>query len=443
MNSIKKFINDKLFPLILAFVTSKPITAIKDGMIATISLTLIGSIFLLLANFPYDPIKQFFIQIGIQSHMLQVFRASFNILSVVAVFSIAYQYVKHAGKDGLGAGILSTVVFFILIPHSQAVSGVAATSQESVRLIADSILPMSYTGARGMIAALIIGVLVGMVYDFFLSKGYTIKMPEGVPPNIAHSFSALTPGLVVFTLAFITNIFFVNVLGTTFVDWVYVVIQTPLTGLTGSLGGVIVIYAMISVLWWFGVHGSSLINGLVSGIHGANLLANQAILDSGLELSAATGAHIYTTQFHDLIRITGSGITIGIVVAMLLAKSKQFKTLGKLALPPAIFNINEPITFGTPVVLNPFLFLPFVLVPVVAAIASYLLIGAGILPYYSGIIVPWTTPPIISGFITGGWKMALWQAVIIAWSIIGYYPFIKKMDQDNVKLEQKAEVAQN
>lgn len=437
---MKDFINDKVFPAVMKFVTSKPISAIKDGMIATMSLTIIGSIFLLLANFPYDPIKQFFITVGVQAHMMQVYRASFNILSVVAVFSIAYQYAKHSNKDGLGAGILATVVFFTLIPHTQVVSGVAEVSKEAVKLTAANILPMSYTGSKGMIAALIIGVLVGMVYDFFLSKGYTIKMPEGVPPNIASSFSALTPGVVVFTAAFALNAFFVNVLGTTAVDWVYTAIQTPLTGLSGSLGGVIVIYTLVSLLWWFGVHGSSLVNGVVSGIAAANLLSNQAIIDSGKALTAANGAIIWTTQFDGLlIKMTGSGITIGIVVAMLFAKSKQFKTLGRLALPSALFNINEPITFGTPIVLNPFMLVPFILVPVVAAIGSYFAIATGLVPYFTGITVPWTTPPVISGFITGGWKMALLQVVIIIWSCIGYYPFVKKMDADNLKAELEAE----
>lgn len=438
---MQDFLNDKVLPPVMDFVTSKPVSAIKDGMIATISLTLIGSIFLLLANFPYDPIKLFFVEIGLQGHMMQVYRASFNILAVVAAFSIAYQYAKHAGKDGLGAGILSVVVFFTLIPHTQVVSGVAEVSQEAVKITVANVLPMSYTGSKGLIAALIVGVLVGMVYDFFLTKGYTIKMPEGVPPNIAHSFSALTPGAVVFTVAFLVNAVFVNFFSTTFVDWVYVTIQTPLSGVTGSLGGVMILAFMVSMLWWLGVHGASLVGGITSSIATANMLANQAILDSGLALTAENGAAIMTTQMDALWRITGSGITFGVVIAMLMARSKQFKTLGKLALPPALFNINEPILFGTPIVLNPFLFIPFIIVPVVAAAGSYLAIASGLVPYYGGITVPWTTPPIISGFITGGWRAALLQLVIIVWSIVGYYPFIKKMDQDNVKLEQEAEAA--
>jgi len=125
---MKEYFNDKVFPAVMNFVTSKPITAIKDGMIATISLTVIGAIFLLLANFPYEPIKQLFITIGLQQHMMQVYRASFNILSFVAVFAVAFQYAKHSGNDLLAAGIFAEVVFFTLIPPTQTVSRVAETS---------------------------------------------------------------------------------------------------------------------------------------------------------------------------------------------------------------------------------------------------------------------------------------------------------------------------
>lgn len=438
---MKDLFNDKIFPAIMNVITSKPLTAVKDGMIATISLTIIGSIFLLLANFPYLPIQQFFIDMGVKDHMMQVYRATFNLISVVAVFSVAYNYAKNAGKEGLGAGILAVITFMILIPHTTVASGVAEVSQEAVKLTVANVFPMGYTGSKGLISALIIGALTGMEYTFFLNKGYTIKMPEGVPPNISNSFAALIPGTVLFTAAFAINVFFVNFMGSTAVDFIYKVIQTPLMGFSDSLVGVIVFSTMVSLLWWFGVHGASLVGGITSGIVTANMLANQAVLDSGVALTSANAA-VYTTQVDAMWRITGSGITFGIVFAFLFfAKSDQFKTLGRLAAPSALFNINEPILFGTPIVLNPKLFLPFIYVPVVAAVGSYLAIDWGFVPYYGAVSVPWTTPPIISGFITGGWQAALLQFAIIVWSIVGYYPFIKSLDAE-VYAEEMAKEAE-
>nr|WP_243681980.1 PTS transporter subunit EIIC [Lacticaseibacillus manihotivorans] len=120
------------------------------------------------------------------------------------------------------------------------------------------------------------------------------------------------------------------------------------------------------------------------------------------------------------------------------AKSAQTKELGKLAFVPSLFNINEPIIYGTPIVMNPFLFIPFVATPTIIGLSMYLLMRTGILPLFSGVTVPWTTPAIISGFILGGWRLALAQAVIILLSCLIYFPFIRKVDMINYEKEQES-----
>lgn len=173
----------------------------------------------------------------------------------------------------------------------------------------------------------------------------------------------------------------------------------------------------------------------------ANFMANQAILDAGMELTKANGGHIVTKQFIELfVTATGSGITIGIVIYMLaIAKSKQFKALGKISAVPAVFNINEPILFGLPIVMNPFMALPFMLTPVIVGVIEYFAISTGLCPLYSGIYVPWTTPPILSGLIAGGWRTALLQVVMIAVSAIMYFPFVRKLDLEAFEKEKAAE----
>ena len=181
----------------------------------------------------------------------------------------------------------------------------------------------------------------------------------------------------------------------------------------------------------------------MTGILQANSLENQAILDSGLELTVANGGHIVTQQFYDqYINVTGAGLTIGLVVFMFLfAKSKQLKTLGRLEAVPAIFNINEPLLFGIPVVANPMLAVPFVLMPVISCVIQYFALYTGICPLYGATQVPWTCPPIISGFLIGGWRSALLQLVIFIISFFVYLPFIRRVDKLNLKAE--AEAAQN
>ena len=148
------------------------------------------------------------------------------------------------------------------------------------------------------------------------------------------------------------------------------------------------------------------------------------------KLSLANGAHIVTNEFYNnFINLTGSGITIGLVIFTLVgAKSVQFKSIGKVELVPALFNINEPFLFGLPLVMNPWLAIPFFLTPVVVALSTYFVIKFGIVPP-TGVAAPWTTPAVISGFFIGGWKMALWQACVLAISTAIYWPFAVKYDK--------------
>ena len=137
----------------------------------------------------------------------------------------------------------------------------------------------------------------------------------------------------------------------------------------------------------------------MTGILTSNTLENQAIVTSGKALTVANGGHIVTQQFLDnFVSMTGAGVTIGLVLCMLFfAKSAQCKELGKLAIVPGIFNINEPITFGTPIVMNPFMAIPFIITPMVSGLVTYFAIATGLVPPFGGVMVPWTTPALISG----------------------------------------------
>ena len=292
-----------------------------------------------------------------------------------------------------------------------------------------------------MVTAIIIGLLVGFVYSWFLTKKITIKMPAGVPQGVSNQFSALIPGLVIITATMFVYMFFRYALNTTLIDFIFKVLQTPLQGFTDSLIGLIITTALVPFFWWFGVHGATIVGGVMSGLTAANRLDNQAIIDAGKELTLANGGHIVTDQFGArFVTVTGSGLTIGLVILMLtIAKSEQNKALGKLAVGPGIFNINEPILFGFPMVMNPLMFIPFIAAPTISAVVAYLAMRVGLVPLFTGVTVPWTTPPIISGFILGGWRTALMQIVCIGISVVVYFPFFKKIDAMNLKNEQEAE----
>lgn len=426
---MQEFFSNKVIPAIMKFVSLKGVVALKDGLLYTMPLTIVGSVFLLLANFPIKAVVNWLDSMGWIDPLDQAYGATFNIIALIGVIGIAYKYVKNEGYEALNAGVLAAVTFILTTD-----SFVVTESGE----IVSNVINKTWTAGQGMISAIIIGLLVGWIYSWFMKNDIRIKMPAGVPEGVANSFTALIPGFVIVTGATLIYSFFKFVLDTTFIEAVYAFIQTPLQGLTDSLGGVIVMALMIPFLWFFGIHGSTIVGGIIGSVLTANSLANQAILDSGMALTIENGGRIVTQQFLDqFINVTGAGMTIGLVIYMIFfAKSAQCKELGRLGGVPGLFNINEPILFGTPIVMNPFLAIPFIAMPVISGLILYFSIAVGLVPMFGGVMVPWTTPPIVSGFLVGGWKMAVLQTFILALSFFVYLPFIRKIDKMNLQAEK-------
>ena len=390
----------KIIAPMMKFVNMRGIIALKDGMLAILPLTVVGSLFLIMGQLPFEGLNKSIASVfgaNWTEPFMQVYSGTFAIMGLISCFSIAYSYAKNSGVEALPAGVLSVSAFFILLRSSYI--------PKQGEAIGDAISKVWF-GGQGIIGAIIIGLVVGSIYTFFIKRKIVIKMPEQVPQAIAKQFEAMIPAFVIFLLSMIVYI------------------------LTGSLYGAIGIAFFISFLWWFGVHGQSVVNGVVTALLLSNLDANKAMLASG-NLSLENGAHIVTQQFLDsFLILSGSGITFGLVVAMLFAsKSKQYQALGKVAAFPAIFNVNEPVVFGFPIVMNPVMFVPFILVPVLAAVIVYGAIATGFMQPFSGVTLPWSTPAIISGFMVGGWQGVITQLVILAMSTLVYFPFFKVQDR--------------
>lgn len=430
-----KIDTQKIIAPIMKFVNMRGIIALKDGMLAILPLTVVGSIFLIVGQLPFEGLNQAIAGIfgkNWTEPFMQVYSGTFAIMGLISCFSIGYSYAKNSGVEPLPAGVLSVSSFFILLKSSYI--------PEKGEEITDAIAKIWF-GGQGIIGAIIIGLVVGSIYTMFIQKHIVIKMPEQVPQAIAKQFEAMIPAFVIFFLSMVVYILAKMLTkGGTFIEMIYGVLQVPLQGLTGSLYGAIGIAFFISFLWWFGVHGQSVVNGVVTALLLSNLDANKTLLAAG-KLSVGKGAHIVTQQFLDsFLILSGSGITFGLVVAMLFAaKSKQYKALGKVAAFPAIFNVNEPVVFGFPIVIKSVMFLPFILVPVLAAVIVYGSIAIGFMQPFSGVTLPWSTPAIISGFLVAGWQGALIQVVILAMSTLIYFPFFKFQDNLAYSNELKAE----
>ena len=164
----------------------------------------------------------------------------------------------------------------------------------------------------------------------------------------------------------------------------------------------------------------------------------------GMSLVNNPQAKIFTCQINDVfVKSGGCGLTLGLLIAGLFtAKSDQLKSLMKMAFVPGLFNINEPIIFGLPIVFNPYLLVPFVLVPLFAMFITWFAISTGFMAPFSAVQVPWTTPPVIAGFLLDGWQGAVIQIVNLAMATVIYFPFLKAQDRAFLKEEQENEAEQ-
>lgn len=427
---MKNFINEKVMPVIMKLINTTVLQSLKDGMIYIMPVLIAGSFALLISCLPITALADVISKFGIDTMLMQAYGATYEIMAMIVTMGIAYVYVNKKGYDGFPAAVISLVVFILLTNATvtDAESGVAISG----------VINKTWTSSQGMVSAILVAFYVGILYCWFLKKDIRIKMPESVPENISNSFSSLIPAVAIIAGATVVYAFFQNVLQTTMMEWIYSMIQRPLQGITDSLGGVIVIALVMPFLWFFGIHGTSIVNSVIVPFLRANFMENQAIMEAGLDLTLKNGAHIVTEQFFDnILMCTGTGIVGGLTIYLLFfSKSRQCKQLGKMAAIPNLFNINEPILFGLPIVFNPIMAIPFFFVPLASALVSYFAIYIGLVPFFSGVVVPWTVPPIISGFLLGGWRMAMLQVVILLISFFGYYPFIRKVDRMNLEMEK-------
>ncbi|KRO16942.1 PTS sugar transporter subunit IIC [Lacticaseibacillus saniviri] len=471
-SAVGKFVSEKILPPIMKFVNTRPVRALQDGMVYALPFIIIGSIFLILSNVPIPAVAAAIKASGWAAFFNQAYTMSFGILSVWAVVGIAYVYVRNEGYEALPAGLTALASFLILqmlqisspLVGAMGKAGTGITNAAGNVVMSGSavaenvdklpkalqgflsapvsgVINITWLGGQGMVAAIIVGILVGWGYTSMLKAGWKITLPEQVPANVANQFTAMIPSGVILIVSMLIYAGFKGLGNTDVLQFIYKVLQTPLQGLSDSLGGALIIGFLVPFFWFFGVHGGLIMGAITSGLLIPNTFDNANLFKAG-QLTIANGAHVVTNEFYNnFINLTGSGITIGLVVFTLVAaKSVQLKTIGKVEFIPGLFNINEPFLFGLPLVMNPFLAIPFFLTPVIVALSTYLVIYFGIIPPLNGFAAPWTTPAIISGFLIGGWKMALWQAITLLMSVGIYWPFAKKYDQ--VLLAQELEKEQ-
>ncbi|MGL5151685.1 MAG: PTS sugar transporter subunit IIC [Clostridium sp.] len=427
MNKFTQYVEEHIVPKVAKFSTQRHINALRSGFLAIMPLTIIGSLFLLITDFPINGYSEFMSGIfgqGWEAYIEPAYRATFNMMGFMLVGTIAYKLGKEYKLDALATMIMSIVAYVIVTPKF-----VVAESGEVI----NKVLSMTWLGTQGVITAIIIGILSVEVYRIVINKKLVIKLPDSVPEMVSRSFTSLVPGIIVVMVALVINGIFISQ-GSSLHEFVYKMLQIPLQGLTSTIGAIAVVGGLNGFLWWFGIH-PTVVNSIVNPVLNANSMENLELFKAG-SLTLETG-NIGTIQMIDqFATIGGAGMTVGLIISLILvARSQRLKMMSKLSAVPTIFNINEPLVFGIPIVLNPLMIVPITLAPIVSCFIAYGAISVGFMPLFNGVIAPWTTPPLVSGFLVSGWQGAVVQIIAIAASVIIYYPFVMALDKQYRKEE--------
>lgn len=424
-----------LMPVAEVISRNKYLLAIRDGFLCATPLLIVGSFFMLIANFPIQGYLDWLKATQVFGYSLSSIvsipaNTTFNLMAIFAIVGFGYSFSKQIKINPGFGSVTGLIAWFLLMPQYTMVTPEGAT--EAIKV---SSIPMDWVGAKGLFIGIFCVFISLHVYKYIFDKGWVIHMPKGVPPTVEESFASLIPGAFVLIVFLGINILFkLTPWGDAF-NFIFNFLQLPLQNVGDSMGAMVIVYLFAHVLWFFGIHGTQITDSVFTPILYALSADNLTALQAGQPLP-----HIINKQFQDLFATYGGGgSTLSLLIAALMfCKSKRVTELAKLSIIPGIFGINEPVIFGLPIVLNPTIAIPFILVPMLNIIVCYLAMDVGLVPVCNGVIMPWTTPPIVSGFLASGWQGSVLQAVMIVVGVFIYTPFIKTVDAGYLRDEAEA-----
>lgn len=423
MNRFMDALGAKIAPVAQKIGGNLYLTVLRDAFMLSFPLTMFGSFIVVFNNLPFwpDSLKAQFSNLFGNGQ-----NATMSIMTVFVTLGIGYYFSKAKEVEAIFGAVVSLASFLIMTPFFMTVMDGKKAIQAS------GLLSLDRLGAKGMFLGMIAAFLAAKLYVYFTKKGFVITMPDGVPPAVSKSFSALIPVMGTLLPFLLGNAIMVGIFNTNLHDVIYNVIQKPLTGLGTSLPGTIIAVFFVQFLWFFGLHGQVIVNSVFEPFWQTNGLDNAELLKKGNAVLQEHG-HIVTKSFMDTFTVSlgGSGSTLIVLILILaIMKKKQYKEVARLAIAPGIFNVNEPVIFGLPMVMNAMLFIPWLLAPLVSVIIAYLGFASGLVPLTTGAQVPWTMPAIISGFLaTNSIMGSVLQIVqMIAVGLI-YLPFLMMVDK--------------
>lgn len=416
MNKFLDSISDKLLPVANKLASNRYLSILRDAFMLAFPLTMFGSIVVVICNLPFlnDEMK------AILNELLGSGQsATMSIMTVFVTFGIGYYLSKSYDVESIFGGAISFASFLILTPFF-----VTSDSGETI----SNVLSLDRLGAKGMFLGMIVSFIATEIYSRTSRKGWQIKMPDSVPPAVAKSFAALIPAILTLSTFTAINAIVTVGLNTNLHDVIYNIIQVPLVGLGSSIWATLLAIFFIQFLWFFGLHGQILVNSVMDPVWNTLMFENLEAYKAGEHLP-----HIITKPLMEVftVGLDGSGMTLAVVIIMaFFLRKKQYRDVGRLALGAGIFNVNEPVIFGLPIVLNATILIPWVIAPIIVTAFNYFVMAIGIVPAPTGVSVPWTVPIFFSGIIATN-SLAGGLLQIVDFILVGFiwYPFLRMLDK--------------
>ena len=355
-----------------------------------------------------------------------------NISSILIAAMIAYSLAKNKNFDNPISTVPVALSCLVIMMAINVIVTVVASGEE---VTVSNVLTYNSLGTTGMFAGIIVGLLATELYMFLAKKkALQIHLGESIPPAVGQSFSVMLPTMLTLSIFAIISAVLISVFNTDLITIISNVIQEPLRKVNTSLFGYLLIYSTGNFLFTLGIHQSVINGSLLDPLLLVNMNENMAAVNAG-----EIPKNIINSDFQTVYaQMGGTGLTIALLLAVFVfIKFKPYREVAKLGLAPGIFEINEPIIFGFPIVFNIPMMIPFVLSPVIGGIIGYVATAIGFVQPLS-VYIPWTTPPLISGYLASGGdiKVVLVQIIIIIVTMFFYLPFLKISERVAIKQAQ-------
>lgn len=350
-----------------------------------------------------------------------------SFLTIYAVFLIGIELARLNNVKGIFPGIVAVMSYLSVNPFVYEY-----VNADNITVIAENVLAKQYTDTKGLFLGMFVVIASIELYCWLgRQERLKLKMPDTVPTNVSESFSALFPTIL--TVAIIATAGFVikAVTGMYAYDIIYNIVQRPLEGIVQGLPGILLLMFIAQVFWVIGIHGNQMVKPVREPLLLAAIAVNTEAFEAGKEIP-----NIITMPFWDMyMSMGGSGVTIGLLIAILLvSKRDDMREITKLSLAPGIFNINEPVIFGMPIMLNPILAIPFIATPLITGTIGYIATSLGFAAK-AVVMVPWPMPPIVNAYFAtaGDIGAVVTQIICIIVSILIYLPFVKVSNKAAIK----------